>query len=237
VSADRARAALSKFFSWAMGEGLADANPVIGTNKAAGDAGGRERVLTDAELVAVWNAAPDSAFGRIVKLLALTGQRCSEIGDLSRSEIDTAERLIALPGARTKNGRAHSVPLSDDAMAIVEASLAATDRELIFGVGKGGFGGWSKARGALDTASGVKDWTLHDLRRTWATRAADCGVQPHVIEACLNHVSGHKAGVAGVYNRAIYAVEKRQAMEAVANYIKTALAKASGANITRLQRA
>lgn len=83
----------------------------------------------------------------------------------------------------------------------------------------------------------VKDWTLHDLRRTAATRMADLGVQPHVIEAVLNHVSGHKAGVAGIYNRSTYAAEKRAALNLWANHLRVAVAKAEGANVTRLKRA
>ena len=88
VSADRARAALSAFFTWAMGEGLAEANPVIGTNKAAGEIKARDRVLTDNELATIWRGLPDNDYGRIVRLLALTGCRRDEIGSLRWSEID-----------------------------------------------------------------------------------------------------------------------------------------------------
>ena len=65
---------------------------------------------------------------------------------------------------------------------------------------------------------------------------ADSGVQPHIIEAVLNHIGGHKGGVAGIYNRAMYEPEKRAALDTLANYIKTAIAKAKGANVTRLPR-
>jgi integrase len=236
VSADRARAALSKFFSWAIGEGLAENNPVIGTNKFNEDVE-RDRVLTDVELAAIWNAAPDSDYGRIVRLLMLTAQRRDEIGSLRWSEIEGEDRtaLIALPGSRTKNGRPHDVPLSKDAVAWLPPKRPG--RDLVFGEAEGGFSGWGRAKQVLDEASGVKDWTLHDLRRTGATRMADSGVLPHVVEAALNHVSGHRKGVAGVYNRAAYAAEKRQALDTLATYIKTAVAKTSGANVTRLKRA
>lgn len=235
VTADRARAALSAMFTWAMGEGLAEMNPVIGTNKAAGEYQSRDRVLTDAELVELWKATPESDFGWIIRLLLLTGQRRNEIGGLLRSEIDAESRLIALPGERTKNALPHDVPLSESAMAVLKAIPERANRDHVFGRGEGGFSGWSAAKAALDEELSFSDWTLHDLRRTWATRAADSGVQPHVIEAALNHVSGHRAGVAGTYNRATYAAEKRQAMEAVASYIKTAIAKAEGANVKRLK--
>jgi hypothetical protein len=66
---------------------------------------------------------------------------------------------------------------------------------------------------------------------------ADSGVQPHIIEAVINHVSGHKAGVAGVYNRSNYENEKRAALDALSNYVMVAVAKAEGSNVERLKRA
>ena len=141
-----------------------------------------------------------------------------------------------MPGERTKNSRPHMVPLSDFALAIVKAVTRRDKRDLVFGEGEGGYSGWSKAKEALDAASGVKDWTLHDLRRTADTRMHDCGVLPHIVEAVLNHVSGHKRGVAGTYNKALYAAEKRAALKALASYIKTAIAKSEGANVRRLRR-
>jgi integrase len=230
VSANRARSTLSAMFAWAIGEGLCESNPVIGTNKAT-DERQRERVLSDAEMAAIWNAAPDNAYGRIVKLLMLTGQRREEIGALRWSEIDTEAKLITLPTARTKNGQEHQVPLSGEAIAILEGCFR--HRDLVFSGAKG-FAGWSKGKAALDSASGVKDWTVHDLRRTCATRMADLGIQPHIIEAILNHVSGHKSGVAGVYNRSTYASEKRAALDAWASHLKVLLAQASGANVVTL---
>ena len=237
VSADRARAALSAFFSWAMGEGLADANPVIGTNKAAGESKARDRVLTDKELATLWNGVPENDYGRIVRLLILTACRRDEIGSLRWSEIDKETRMIALPGERTKNGRTHHVPLSNLAMEIIDSIPRRVNRDFVFGEGKGGLSGWSKAKAALDAQLGLKPWRLHDLRRTASTRMADIGVQPHIIEAAINHVSGHKAGVAGVYNRSTYENEKRAALDALSNYILVAVAKADGGNIHRLNRA
>jgi integrase len=225
VSADRARAALSSFFTWAIGEGLCEMNPVVGTNKHFHGAKSRDRVLTDRELVTIWRALPDSDYGRIVRLLILTGQRREEIGALRWPEIDLEERVIALPAERTKNNRPHDVPLSRPAFAILKLHPARAGRDLVFGDGprtrdgeardlKGGFQGWSKSKAALDKqTSSIGSWRLHDVRRTVATRMAELGVGPHVIEAVLNHVSGHKAGVAGVYNRSSYAAEKRAAVD------------------------
>src|SRR5262245_32231546 len=237
VSADRARAALSKFFSWAMGEGLAQANPVIGTNKAAGESKARDRVLTDEELATVWIGAPENDYGRIVRLLILTGCRRDEIGSLRWSEIDKETRMIVLPGERTKNSRTHDVPLSKAALEIIDSIPRRMNRDFVFGEGKGGFSGWSKAKATLDAQLGLKPWRLHDLRRTASTQMADTGVQPHIIEAVINHVSGHKAGVAGVYNRSSYENEKRAALDALSNYVMVAVAKADGGNVERLRRA
>jgi integrase len=102
----------------------------------------------------------------------------------------------------------------------LKSRLARTGRDSIFGNGprngsdrQSGFQGWSKSKTALDKQATIGSWRLHDVRRTVATRMAEVGVQPHVIEAVLNHISGHKAGVAGVYNRSSYAAEKRAALE------------------------
>jgi integrase len=234
VQADRARSTLSAMFGWCVGEGLLEANPVFGTNKQS-KAKSRERVLTDDELVAVWTSAPDSEFGRIVKLLMLTGQRRDEIASLRWAEI--VDDGIALPAERTKNSRPHDVPLSPQALAVLDDQPQRAGREFTFGDGAGGYSGFSSAKEKLDEASGVADWTLHDLRRSMATRMADLGVQPHVIEAILNHVSGHKSGVAGVYNRSTYSTEKRAALDLWGTHIQMLLARSEGANVTALSRA
>jgi len=263
VTGNRVRATLSAFFSWAMGEGLADTNPVIGTNRT--EEKPRDRVLAPAELRAIWNALPDDHFGAIMKLLALPGQRAGEIAGLRWDEIKG--KTIALPGERTKNHRPHTVPLSDAAAAIIAAQprRAGTDgkpRYLIFGLGEGPFSGWSNAKEALDAAiaevegRALPHWTPHDLRRTMATYiggglppvqfeslpeadksvAKGLGVQPHVIESVLNHVSGFKAGVAGTYNRSTYEPEKRQALDLWADHL-LAIVAGSQSNVTTLQRA
>jgi integrase len=236
VAADRGRSGLSSFFAWAIGEGIAEVNPVIGTNKASKNAS-RERVLSDAELVAIWNAAPASDFGLIVKLLMLTGQRRDEIAGLRLSELKQAS-MIALPAERTKNSRPHDVPLSTQARAVLDETSERVGRAYVFGRGEGSFSGFSMAKQALDATAGLSEpWTLHDLRRTMATRMADLGVQPHVIEAILNHVSGHKAGVAGIYNRSSYSAEKRAALDLWGAHVQTLLAMADGANVAMLKRA
>lgn len=233
-AANRARSTLSALFGWAMREGLVDANPVLLTNKATAEVS-RDRVLTDAELALVWHACGEDDYGRIVRLLILTGQRREEIGGMRWSEIDTAKALWSLPRERTKNGLPHDVPLSRAALDIIEAVPRRDERDLLFGSGEGPFSGWSAAKSRLDgriatalereaadtgKASGpIPGWRVHDIRRTVATRLADIGVQPHIVEAVLNHVSGHRAGVAGIYNRSTYSTEKREALDRLAGYL------------------
>jgi integrase len=224
VAANRVRTSLSAFFVWCMKQGLIDSNPVINTNKEM-ENDARDRVLKDAELRVIWHALDDDQYGAIVKLLMLTGQRRDEIGGLARSEIDSKAATITLPPARTKNKREHIVPLSAPAQVIIAAQPRRTladgePRDLLFGLRAGPFSGWSDSKEKLDAkivdATGGKplpDWTLHDLRRSAATGMADLGVQPHVIEAVLNHASGHKAGVAGIYNRSSYERETKAALD------------------------
>jgi integrase len=114
--ADHARTSLSTLFTWAMKEGLVDTNPVAATNRPS-EPVSRDRVLSDAELREIWAACRDDDYGRIIKLLLLTGQRREEISALRWSEVDRGEALISLPKERTKNHRAHNVPLSDAALA------------------------------------------------------------------------------------------------------------------------
>ncbi len=225
VAANRCRSTLSAFFAWAIREGIADENPVIGTSKR--DEKSRHRVLSDRELREVWLAAADEiGFGAIVRLLILTGQRRNEIANLPWSEVDLDAALITLPPDRTKNGRLHQVPLSAAAAAIIARQPRRLGRDLIFGFGKGGYSGWGAAKRLLDAViakaadgNAIAPWCLHDLRRTAATHMAELGVAPHVIEAVLNHTSGHKAGVAGIYNRASYAAEKAAALALWAEHV------------------
>jgi integrase len=230
VARNRVRSSLSAFFTCAVKEGLLEANPVSGTAKAE-EGGSRERVLTPSELGEVWAALPQDQFGDIVRLLILTAQRREEIGGLRWSEVDLSEALILLPPERVKNRRSHQFPLSPQAQAILERHLRRDNRDLVFGFGKGGFSGWSDCKARLDrtildkrregdpNAMPISHWRLHDLRRTAATMMAQLGVLPHIIEATLNQVSGHKGGLAGVYNRALYRTEMRAALELWADHV------------------
>ena len=222
-AANRSRASLSAMFTWALRQGEVDSNPVAGTGKATEEVS-RDHVIRDEELAAIWNACRDDDYGRIVRLLFLTAQRREEVGALAQTEIDAAAALWTIPRSRTKNGLEHEVPLSGPALALLREIPTRDGRSLLFGQGQGGFSGWSKAKAALDkriAQAGVKvrPWRLHDIRRTVATRMGDLGTLPHVVEAVLNHASGHKAGVAGVYNRALYRSEKRHALNVWAEHV------------------
>jgi integrase len=218
VQANRTRASLSRFFNWAMGEGLADSNPALLTNKID-ESGARDRALTEKEIKTLWTALPEGDFGDILKLLLLTGQREREIAELEWDEIDFERGVIELPPERTKNHRRHLIPMSDMVRDILQARSRSKDRALVFGIGEGGFSGWSKAKDRLDEAVKIPPWRIHDLRRSCATHMGELGVQPHIIEACLNHVSGHRSGVAGIYNRAAYEAEKARALTMWADHV------------------
>jgi integrase len=219
VTAQRARTALSSMYIWAMRQGLVENNPTIN----AGDlptSEPRERVLSDQELVKVWNACDRSyGYDRVVRLLILTGARRQEVGSMTWNEIE--DGIWTIPAERTKNGRAHKLPLMPMAANIIASVPRMVTRRQLFGTRGDGFGGWSRCKEDLDKRCGVMDWRLHDLRRTVATRMADIGVLPHVIEAALNHYSGHKAGIAGIYNKSPYEREVRAALALWEDYIRT----------------
>jgi integrase len=220
VAANRARASLSAFYRWAIGEGICDANPVTGTNKRK-ERGPRERSLSDEDAAAV-------------RLILLTGCRRDEIGGLRWSEIDLKARTLTLPPERTKNHQSHVVPLSDAAMAVLALLNRRPGRYAMFGLGANGYSGWSKSKAALDTASQIKEeWTLHDLRRTVRTGLGRLGVVPHVAEAVLNHLPPR---LIRTYDRNTYATEKKAALDLWASHLQVAIAQATGANVTALRK-
>jgi integrase len=228
ISANRARSYLSAMFNWAIGQGFVENNPAEKTNRVTEEKS-RDRVLNDEELRLIMACAGDDQYGAIVRLLAITGQRREEVGAMRWSEI--GRTVWSLPSNRTKNGLPHEVPLSRQAIGVLDCCHRIAERDLLFGR-TAGFSGWSAAKVQLDKriaierrktnpkAKPMPPWRLHDLRRTVATRMGDLGVQPHVVEAVLNHISGHKAGVAGVYNRSAYAEEKRAALELWGRHIE-----------------
>ena len=225
IVASRSRAALSTFFTWAMQMGLADTNPVIGTIKPS-EGKPRERVLSDSELAAIWRACGDDHHGKIIQLLVLLGARRAEVGGMAWSEfdLDGPNPTWTLPAERSKNGRAHTLPLMPAALDIIRSVPKMVSRGQLFGAhSPAGFTAWAKEKRVLDARSGASNFTVHDIRRTVATRMADIGVQPHIIEAVLNHQSGHKAGPAGIYNRSSYERDVRAALALWEDHIRTLL--------------
>ena len=202
ATAALARGALSGFFAWAMTQGLAESNPVTGTAKLKTSTP-RERVLSDDELARIWGACKDLGdYGIIVKLLIATGCRRGEVGGMCWGEINLDRGTWTIPGTRTKNGRAHSLPLTPLMLAAIADVPHRVARDQLFGVRGNGYTAWGDGKAALDKRTGIDvAWVVHDIRRSVATKMADIGIQPHIIEQILNHQSGHKSGVAGIYNR------------------------------------
>jgi integrase len=238
IAAARARSDLSSLYAWSIASGLCEVNPVIGTIDPAKDIQSRDRVLLDKELAAVWNACADDDFGQIIRLLILTGCRRDEIGSLRWSEIDLDAGTLTIPVERSKNRRAHCLTLPPMALDILRAIPRNGGRDYVFGLRGTGFQRYGAYTNALRTRlpNTMPAWTLHDLRRTCATGMANIGVQPHIIEAVLNHVSGHKAGVAGIYNRAAYVREIGHALALWADHV-AAIIDGRDTNVVPLKRA
>jgi integrase len=177
-------------------------------------------VLSDTEIAAIWKALPDDAYGQVVRLLMLTGCRRAEIAGMRWTEFDFDGGTWTLPAVRSKNGKAHTLPLTPTMMEIIDSIPHREGVDLLFGR-KHGFTGWSIGKRDLDEKLGLSAWVHHDIRRTVATRMNDIGIQPHIVEQILNHQSGHKRGVAGTYNRSVYAKEVRAAMALWSDHIRS----------------
>jgi integrase len=220
VSANRALAALSGLCGWAIEqEHISGTNPTSDIKPLHEE--DRERVLSEEELVEIWLAAGDDEFGRIVKLLMLTGQRRQEIGGLEWTEVRLQRALIDLPERRTKNKKRHLIPLSEAALALLPTCPENMDAHHVFAPVH-----WGRDKGLLDKrilgrrGASLPHWTLHDIRRTVVTNMNELGfADPHIVEAVVNHISGHKSGVAGKYNHAQYLEQRRDALEKWGRYL------------------
>jgi integrase len=233
TSAGRARANLSAMYAWAIGEALVDSNPVIGTNNPGDGIKSRARVLSDVELNAVWQAAGDSDFGRIVKLLILTGARRQEIGSIRWSDVDFNTGALIIPADRAKNGHALELPLPAAALGILQDTPRRGD--YIFGAAGTGFTSWSIATTAMRRriTKPMAPWTLHDLRRSMRTGLGRIGVPPHVAELLINHLKG---GVEAVYDKYSYDGEKRAALARWADHV-LAVTEGRESNVVSLRGA
>jgi integrase len=215
IAANRVFAALRKLFGWAETRYALSANPCDRVERPSAEVS-RDRLLTDDELKAVWEAAGELGwpFGPFVQLLILTGQRLNEVAGISWSELDLEKRLWTLPRGRVKNDKGHEVPLSAQAIQIIKSVPRIAGRDLLFSTtGTSPISGFSKTKATIDEKSGVTGWTFHDLRRTLASGMARLGINLPVIEKILNHSSGSFRGIVGVYQRHSFADEKRAALD------------------------
>jgi integrase len=240
TAAERARETLNGLFAWAIGEGRAEVNPVVSTNHPLDGAKPRDRVLSDTELKAVWDACLDDDFGAIVRLMILTACRRDEIGGLKWPEIDFTTSTLRLPALRTKSHRELLLPLPATATNILKSRLRRDGRDYVFGTRGGAFSRWSWEKLALDkrVAEGgrqIASWCLHDLRRTARTGMGKIGVKPHVAELVLNH-AGHKSGIGGTYDLHDYQVEIKSALAMWADHVR-AIIEGGESRIVPLQSA
>jgi integrase len=235
--------ALGTLFKWAMRHrrGAMAANPCLGAWRPDAPAA-RERVLNFRrdvrgadELRWFWATcdAIGGPFGAVAKLLLLTGCRRDEIARMTRDELSDDVATVRLPAGRTKNSRPHDVPLAPLAREILSNTRRIEGCAYVFSTdGKTPVPGFSRFKKRLDAemlaaavaergeGATIAPWRLHDLRRAAATGMASIGIAPHIVEACLNHVSGAKGGVAGTYNREQYDPEKRAALERWAAHVE-----------------
>ena len=224
IVAAAARAKLSAFFVWCLRQGLTEHNPVIGTEQPKRTAS-RDRVLSDDELATIWRSCNDGDHGKIVRMMILTGCRRNEIGGMCWSEIAPDKSTWTLPAVRSKNKRALTLPVLPMMREILDTVPQMVSRDQLFGQrSEKGFAGWDKGKQSIDEGSGVTGWRRHDLRRTVATRMADIGIAPHIIEAVLGHHGGFRAGIAGVYNRSPYEREVRAALATWHDHLRAIIA-------------
>jgi len=235
----------SVLWGWAMRRGHIDVNPILTMDKPPAPAA-RERVLSENELMQVYQAAETlhPIWTAFFKLLVLTGQRRSEVTGIMWEELDRATATWTIPASRAKNAKAHIVPLAPAAVWLLDAQAGGAEWPqrgfILTTTGRTPISGISKAKSALDAAMSnegpqVDAWRLHDIRRTVATGLQRLGVRFEVTEAVLNHVSGSKGGVAGVYQRHDWADEKRSALEAWAGHVEQLMTGITATNVVRME--
>jgi integrase len=214
--------AASIFFNWCAKRGYIEVSPIARLD-APRKAEPRSRVLTETELVAVWRSLPNSDYGTIVRLLILTAQRANQWA-AARSEYLDGD-TITWPSSAMKAARSHTLLLTPQ----VRALIPSRNGLLFPSMADTPFSDWHRNKQRLNRASGVKDWVHHDLRRVWATIAAEkLDVQPHIIDAVLAHQSG--TAVSRIYNRARYLSAMRDAIETWERYLHSLLFKLEDTN-------
>lgn len=239
-------AVLRRLFRWASARGDIDRSPCEGMDTPIAVIP-RDRVLTDCELAAIWEATDEVSklFGSIIKMLIVTGQRREEVAGLDWCELDQASASWTLPKERAKNGNSNLIPLNELAIKVLDEAARGVKwptRGLVFATSGGkAFTGFAKGKAQLDKRVKLGDaaspWRIHDLRRTLATGLQRLGTRFEVVEAVLNHVGGSKSGVAGIYQRHDWANEKRVALEAWGRHVKQVLAPSTATNVVPLASA
>ena len=228
---------LRKFFSWCVEREFVDISPCLGMGSPAANLV-RDRWLSDIELKLVWRAAGELGwpFGPMYQFLILTAQRRSEVSGMRWSEVDLNAAEWTIPAERAKNGKAHLVDLSPEAVGLLDG--LERDGELIFSTtGVTGASGHSRAKSRMDAIveeirardadsngvdppkSPIPTWRLHDLRRTAATGMARLGNRPEVVEAVLNHISGVRGGLVAVYQHYDHRPERKTALLSWASHV------------------
>jgi integrase len=237
VAGNRMFGHVRHFFAALVEHDVIAVSPTIGLRRPTKDERARERVLSADEIRSLWLAA-DAVGGpacSVIKLLLLTGQRRSEVAGMTWGEINGG--VWSLPGSRTKNGEPHSIPLPKQALAEIEQQPRIGDY-VFSNDGTKPVGDFTRPKKAIDAIMRpTTAFVVHDIRRTVATTMAeDLRIAPHIIEVLLNHISGHKGGVAGIYNRATYLAEKTEALQRWASHVETLVTGRSTDNIVTLRR-
>jgi integrase len=226
VTANRILTHCKTFFDWCVTREHCQTSPTVGIKKPFKEQP-KDRWLSDDEIKLFWAACYQvhETYGALGRLLLLTGQRLGEVASMRFEEIDDA--VWSIPKEKTKNGKAHTVPLCDEAIRLIKDDRFAvrTSGFVVSKTGVNPMSNFSRAKvsiaKAMQNASGVdiEPWTFHDLRRTYATGMQRLGVVIPVTESLLNHVSGSRAGFVGVYQRYEYKEEKIEAAKKWSDHI------------------
>ncbi|MBR0703138.1 tyrosine-type recombinase/integrase [Bradyrhizobium diazoefficiens] len=241
--------ALGKLFGWLFQNRRISVNPCAGVHVPPPPAR-RQRILSDVEVRALWKATEKLGypFGPLVRGLLYVGARRDEVAGLNYPELSEDGERWVIAAERTKNKLPHLVPLAPQVRELIrEASKFAKNSGnagLVFTTtGKSAVSGFSKIKRRIDElmrkelGEAFRPWRIHDIRRTVSTGMSSIRIQPHVVEACLNHVSGFKGGVAGVYNVHEYEDEKREALAAWASHLDRLVGGGAASNVVSIRRA